>query len=91
MMYGYDGDGRAWAWMAVMMPLMWIALIAFTVWAVARLSHNPSVLSTPTPHKPLPTQDRETAEDILDRRFAAGEIDAETYAAARKQLKEYRG
>lgn len=87
MMYGYYGNGHDWAWMAVLMPLMWIALIGFTVWAVMRLTQN-SPIDSVVPHAPV--HDRETAEEILDRRFASGEIDAETHAAARRQLNEYR-
>jgi putative membrane protein len=74
MMYGY---GIGWGWM-MLMPLVWIALLAVIVWAVVRLAQRPGDRITP--------QHRETAQEILDRRFASGEIDADTYADARARL-----
>lgn len=84
-MYRYYGDGHDWAWMTVLMPLMWIALIGLTAWLVMRLTH-PSASPTPVHHPPAP--DRETPEEILDRRFAAGEIDAQEHASARQHLQD---
>lgn len=83
MMYRY-GDGDI-AWMTVMMPLTWLLLVGFAVWLGVRWAqgsskHVTSPAATPTT--------RETPEEILDRRFASGEIDAETHMASRRQLKE---
>ncbi|MBI3687040.1 MAG: hypothetical protein HY241_06790 [Actinobacteria bacterium] len=75
MMYGY---GPGWAWM-MLMPLVWIALIAVIVWAVMRLIQRPSDGGRDLPR-------RETPQEILDRRFALGEIDADTYAQSRARL-----
>ncbi|WP_338674844.1 hypothetical protein V1460_19010 [Streptomyces sp. SCSIO 30461] len=75
-------NGGGWAWM-MFMPLLWIVLIGLVVWAVIRLTHQP------TGHGNGPEQrwpQRETAEEILDRRFASGEIDAEAYTEARQRL-----
>jgi putative membrane protein len=74
MMYGY---GAGWGWM-MLMPLVWIALLAVIVWAVVRLVQRPGDRITP--------QRKETAQEILDRRFASGEIDADTYADARARI-----
>ncbi|WP_149182332.1 hypothetical protein [Streptomyces sp. TRM49041] len=79
-------DNGSWAWMAFM-PLLWIAVIGLVVWAVVRLTqHHPSrgggTYRDETPG--------ETPEDVLDRRFASGEIDADTYSEARKKLAEHR-
>ncbi|WP_235999255.1 SHOCT domain-containing protein [Qaidamihabitans albus] len=63
--------------MAVM-PLLWIALIAVIVWAAVRLAHRDH--SAPGP------RDRETPQETLDRRFASGEIDTDTYTQARARL-----
>jgi putative membrane protein len=64
------------------MGLFWVALLALIVWLVARL---------------LPSRERPRAgghdspEQILDRRFARGEIDEQTYAAQRAALANTRG
>ncbi|MEW2331502.1 SHOCT domain-containing protein [Micromonospora chersina] len=73
MMYGY---GSGWIWMTLM-PVVWIALIAVTVWAVARLVQRPAGHGR---------QVRETPQEILDRRYALGEIDAEEHGRARAHL-----
>lgn len=80
-------DGGGWAWWMAFMPLLWIALIALMVWAVVRLTHRTAPRDGGTHGGPPP---RETPEEILDRRFASGEIDAETYAEARKRLAAHR-
>lgn len=73
MMYG----GYGWGWM-MLMPLVWVALIAAIVWAVVQLAHTPGKSST--------EDRRESARDILDRRLASGEIDAEAYRRVREEL-----
>ena len=76
-------DGGGWAWMAFM-PLLWIALIGLVVWAAIRLTQHPAGRDTHQDRGQPPP--RETPEEILDRRFAAGEIDADTYTEARQRL-----
>ena len=49
----------------------WVALLGVIVWAVSRL---------------FPTTSRNDARDLLDRRLAAGEIDAQAYRDARSEL-----
>ncbi|QDP83619.1 SHOCT domain-containing protein [Nocardia otitidiscaviarum] len=74
-MHGYDwGWGGGWM---MLMPVVWILLIGVIVWAAVTLTQRSS--DRTTPH-------RETPSEILDRRFASGEIDAKTYAEARAQL-----
>lgn len=78
-MYGNGG----WAWMAVM-PLIWIALIGLIVWAAVRLTQQ-------SPQTRRDDRDRgeersESAQEILDRRFASGEIDADSYTEARRRI-----
>jgi putative membrane protein len=67
MMYGYGTGG----WWMVLMPLLWIALLAPVVWAVVWAVRS---------------DDRESALEILDRRYARGEIDDATYTTARARL-----
>ena len=51
--------------------LIWVLLVGLAVWVVWRL--------TSTRAAPGGMPPGETAEDVLRRRFAAGEIDAEEY------------
>lgn len=74
MMYGANG----WGWMALM-PLVWVALVGLIVWAVIRLTQNQTGMSKSWPAD-------ESAREILDRRFASGEIDAEAYRSIRDNL-----
>jgi putative membrane protein len=61
----------------VLMALFWLALLALVVWALVRLL-------------PARADDRRDApvapREILDRRLAAGEIDAQTYEQLRATL-----
>lgn len=80
MMYGVDGWG--WAVMTLM-PLLWISVLAVSVWAAVRLAQPPGERHRPGDHGGSPT---ETPREILDRRFAAGELDVEAYDQARERL-----
>jgi putative membrane protein len=79
MNHWYDSMGAG-DWLV--MSVLWVALIALVVWAVAQL---------------FPRAGRSTAElterpdEILDRRLASGEIDADTYDALRGKLREAHG
>jgi putative membrane protein len=79
MMYG---DWSGWGWM-MLMPLLWIALLAVIIWAVVRLAQPGGRLQGPADHG---QSRRETPQEILDRRFASGEIDADAYTQARDRL-----
>ena len=80
MMGWYSGGMGYGAWM--LMGLFWLVLLGVIIWAVVRL---------------LPARrdgagrDADGPEDILDRRFARGEIDAEAYQAQRAALTAARG
>jgi putative membrane protein len=78
MMYG-DDWGSGWGWMMVGMPALWIALTAVIVWAVLKVVQRPGSPGSGEPR-------RETPQEILDRRFASGEIDAEAYTQAKARL-----
>lgn len=60
---GWHGWYMGWMW------IFWIALIVLVVWFVVRAAG-----STTTP-----SQHRESAEEILKRRYASGEISHEDY------------
>jgi putative membrane protein len=80
MMGWYGGGMGLAAWL--FMGLFWVALLALILWLVVRL---------------LPARDRlapsgyDSPEEILDRRFARGEIDEPTYTAQRAALANNRG
>lgn len=72
MMWGY---GSGWAWMMIVMPIVWIGLLAVVAWAVVRVVR---------PHSDgYGRAHWESPQEILDRRFASGEIDADTYTRMR--------
>ncbi|MFJ2720224.1 SHOCT domain-containing protein [Streptomyces sp. NPDC087437] len=75
------------------MPLVWIVLLGLLVGLVVRLTRPPTDRGSgqgpgrAPPETPPPP---ETPEEILDRRFASGEIDADTYTEARERLAAHR-
>ncbi|MEV1170101.1 hypothetical protein [Nonomuraea sp. NPDC049784] len=78
MMYG---DGGGWVWM-VFMPLLWIVVIGLVVWAVIRLTQ----VASGGRYGGGGREHRESPEEVLDRRYASGEIDTDTYTEARERL-----
>lgn len=86
-MMGY-GDlgwgGMGWGGM-IGMVLFWVVLIAAIVWAVSRLLPGRHVSGGQA------GSGQERPEDILDRRYARGEIDLDTYQAQRAALASARG
>ena len=81
MMGWYGGGMGLGAWL--FMGTFWVALLALIVWLVVRL--------LPSGNRSAPGGSVESPEDILDRRFARGEIDEQTYAAQRSALAAHRG
>jgi len=73
MMDWYGGDWGGTIWMVLIMIVLWGGLIAVAVWAIGRLTGGDDVAF-------------ESPRQILDRRLAAGEIDAEHYGEARRLL-----
>jgi putative membrane protein len=66
------------------MGLFWLVLLGVIIYAVVRL--------LPARHDgPARSSAAETPEEILDRRFARGEIDVETYQLQREALARTRG
>jgi putative membrane protein len=81
MMMNWYGGGMGWGgWL--MMGGFWLVLLALIVFLVVQLL--PSA-------KPVAGADRiESPQDILDRRFAHGDIDEATYTAQRSALAKHR-
>ena len=61
-------------------PIIWIAIIAFGIWAVLRIMR-----STDTNGR-LGSRSRKTPREILDARFAEGVIDEAEYLRRRELL-----
>ena len=84
-MYGYGYDGAAWGvggWiiMVIVMLLFWGAVVAVVI---AAFRHRPSSEISSRPAAPS----HESAERILNERFARGEIDETEYRARRTTLR----
>jgi putative membrane protein len=79
MMNWYRGDGYGWmdGGGMVLMGLFWILIIGLGIWLVSWLTRRDKSVSFPK---------EETPRQILDRRFASGEIDATAYAQARRLI-----
>lgn len=78
-MMGWGGYDMGWLGMGACL-LIWVLLIGLAVWVVWRLT-SVSRAGGPPPS--------ETAEDVLRRRFAAGEIDAEEYERRMAVLRKH--
>lgn len=82
-MYGYDGAGwgvGGWILMVILMVLFWGVVV--TVF-IAVFRRAPSSEGTSRPAAPS----HGSAEQILNERFARGEIDEEEYRARRAALR----
>ncbi len=77
MMNWFRGDGyglmNGWGWL--MMGAFWILIIGLGIWLVTWLTRK---------DKSAPRE--ESPRQVLDRRLAAGEIDAAQYAQARRLI-----
>ncbi|MFI2200503.1 SHOCT domain-containing protein [Streptomyces sp. NPDC020192] len=71
-------------------PLLWIGLIGLVIWAVIRLTHSSSAGASGPGRGWGGIEHRETPEEILDRRYASGEIDTDTYTETRERLAAHR-
>lgn len=88
MMGWYDGGhmGGYAPVMWIFMLVFWVALIALVVFLAVRLFPSDRRTTGATP-----TGVQETPAQILDRMFATGQIDEETYRSRRSALVEMRG
>lgn len=73
--YQSDWNGSA-VFGMVMMVVLWGGFVALAIWAIARFTRS----DRPRAHE------LEAPRAVLDRRFASGDIDAESYAQARRML-----
>ena len=91
-MMGWHGGGMgAGAW--VFMGLFWVVLIAVITWLVVRLvpsNRRETAAQASRPHD-AQVRTQESPVDLLDRTFAHGELDPETYQNHRTALLAARG
>lgn len=81
MMWGYGWGWGAWLVMSVLMVLFWGLVIAGIVVLARYLAGSRQ--GGPT----LPDRGRSSAEELLDERFARGEIDQDEYTRRRELLR----
>ena len=88
MMGGYWGTMMgAGSWFGpIWMVVWWGGLIALIAWGIARFTPRGETIASASTGTSGTSP--ESARAILDRRFAAGEINAEAYAQARRLLDE---
>jgi putative membrane protein len=78
--YGYGMGAGGW----IAMTIFWVGLITLIIWALSRAL--PTGGGSGGDGTRRRGSARDSAEDILDRRFAAGEIDEDTYRSMRATL-----
>lgn len=73
----YRGDGYGWmdGGAMLVMGLFWILLVGLGIWLITRSMGKEKTVSV-----------QESPRQVLDRRLASGEIDAEAYKQARKLI-----
>ncbi|MEI6624310.1 MAG: SHOCT domain-containing protein [Actinomycetes bacterium] len=88
MMGWYNGGmGGAGPFMWIFMGLFWVALIVVIVFLVIKLLPGSGASATGVSRAADP---QESPDEMLDRMFAAGEIDEPTYRARRTALNDMR-
>jgi putative membrane protein len=83
MMWGHDWGWGAWVGMSVLMLLFWALVITALVALVRSLSGSRRDGLPPA----SPDHGRPNAEQLLDERFACGEIDPDDYTRRRQLLR----
>jgi putative membrane protein len=78
-MMGWYGGGGWWGVGMIAMLLFWVVVIGAIIWAAVRLTNRPQ---PPAP----PVEPAQSPRQILDRRFASGELSEQQYVDARRLL-----
>ncbi len=85
------GPGFFWGLIPLLGTFLWIALISLLVWALIRwlsTRNAPFIGYQPMPptYQPVPPTYQPSALEILQQRYARGEIDEVTYQQMRERL-----
>ncbi|MFA4966466.1 MAG: SHOCT domain-containing protein [Thermoleophilia bacterium] len=78
MMSGWGGGWGGWA-MGLSMIVFVVGVVALTVWGLRGVAGS-------GPARAVPQVARESAADVLKRRYAAGEIEAAEFEQKRRDL-----
>jgi putative membrane protein len=78
-MYYDHMNGTDWVAMGLMMTF-WVVLLLVVVWAIAQWARSPDRSNG------QPQAEKKSARDILDERYARGEIDKDEYQDRRHTL-----
>lgn len=84
MMWGYYYNNAGMAVWGIIVSVFWLGLAVVAVWALVRWLGR---ASRPTPPPQMPSQ--QSALDILNARYARGEIDTPTYQSMRERLEAH--
>lgn len=77
-MHGYGMDWGSYWWMMLLMAIFWIAVIGGIVWLIVYLARRPGT--------GLGMTGMESALDILNKRYARGEISKEDYERMKREI-----
>ena len=82
MMWGYYGTGLGWGGVLLMLLSMvfWFAVLGVLIWALVRW------ITRYSGPRGIPTVRSMSAREILEQRYARGEIDAATFEQMRERL-----
>jgi uncharacterized membrane protein len=81
MMAGWGGGWTSWT-MYLGMIVFWVGVVALVIWGVKALAGPTAAHSVPL----VSQVNQENAADVLNRRYAAGEIDAAEFEQKRRDL-----
>jgi putative membrane protein len=82
-MWHGDWSAADWAWISAAMLLFWTAIVAGAIWLVRAAGRGSDDRLSSDKREP---SDRPSARDILDERYARGELTDEQYRARRSVL-----
>lgn len=85
----YWGYGYGWAgffWMVFWM-LIWVGLLSLVIWAIIRASNRRHW--QPVRHEWRVQSNEPSALEILNRRYARGELDAATFEMMRERILDH--